>query len=197
MKVVGVTGGFGTGKTYVASLLQELGARVVDADAIAHSVLARNQDVRKRIAAHFGERVLGPTGRVDRRKLAGVVFADRTKLKTLNRIVHPAVTREMRRMVGSGKGDGMIVVDAPLLIEARLGGIVDTLVVVTASRKRQIERCVRKFGITAGEVGRRIGSQMPLAKKKRIADFVIDNDGRKSKTREQVRKLWSAISRKM
>lgn len=194
MKVIGLTGSFGTGKTFVASIFKELGGRVLDADKIAHHFLARRSPAYRRIVAEFGDAILNSRGDIDHRALAGIVFKDRAKLKKLNAIIHPEVIRAIKRDIARYKNK-VVVVDAPLLVEAKLTGIVDLLVVVTCSRKRQVERCKRKFGMTKGDINRRIRSQMPLKKKAAMADYIVNNDGAKAETRRQVAAIWRKVWR--
>lgn len=193
MTIIGLTGGFATGKSFVASVFASCGARVIDADRIAHRLVRRGTPLYRRILREFGRDILTRGGAIDRRKLAGVVFADRRKRRRLEKIVHPAVVREIRRRIAAARPDDALVIDAPLLIEAGLAGLVDRLVVVTASRARQVERGVRKFGMTPAEARRRIAQQMPLARKARMADFVITNNGTKPETRRKARKVWCSV----
>lgn len=192
-KVIGLTGSFGTGKTFAASLFKRLGAKVIDADKVAHDLIAKGTPAYKRILETFGNDILDRRGNIDRSKLAGIVFAQKSKLKKLNSIVHPGVIKFIKdRIVRSRKGD-VIVIDAPLLVEAGLAGIVDKLVVVAASEEKQVKRCRKKFKMSKGDVLKRIVNQMSLNKKKAVADFVIDNDGTRSETGRQVRKVWEEI----
>ena len=193
MKIVGLTGSFGTGKTSVASVFKSLGAKVIDADKIARSLIEKNGPERGRIVAAFGPEILAASGRINRSKLAGAVFGNKNALARLNRIVHPGVIRRIKAIVKTSGRDAVVVIDAPLLIEAGLLNIVDKLVVVSSSKKRQIERCRKKFRIKREEVLRRISNQMSLKKKLKLADFVVKNDGTKSAMRSQVKKVWEEI----
>lgn len=195
MKVIGLTGSFGTGKTFVASIFKSLGARVIDADEIARDVVESSSSMRKALVRAFGPGILTKSGRIDRRKLAAIVFADKKAVARLNRIVHPEVIRRIKGMVKTAGRNAVVVIDAPLLVEAGLLNIVDKLVVVSSSKKRQIERCRKKFRITQNEVLKRIASQMPLKKKAKLADFVVKNDGTKASTRRQVEKVWEDVWR--
>jgi dephospho-CoA kinase len=190
MTVLGLTGSFGTGKSFVASVFRSLGAKVLDADAIAHECLRKGRPAYRKVVRAFGTSVLGAGGAIARPKLARLVFGDRRKLARLERIVHPEVIGVLKRHIRKAGRTGVIVIDAPLLVEAKATRLVDRLVVVTCSQERQIERCGRKFRIGRQEVLKRIGRQIPLKKKVRMADFVIDNNGPKSRTTRQVKKLW-------
>ncbi|MBN2453199.1 MAG: dephospho-CoA kinase [Candidatus Omnitrophica bacterium] len=192
--VIGLTGSFGTGKTFVASVFRSLGAVVIDADRIAHDTIRRGGPAYGRIVSSFGPGVLGRRREIERRKLAARVFGDRRALSRLNRIVHPEVIRIMKSKIRTAPRGAVVVVDAPLLIEADLLNIADKLVVVKCSQKRQIERCSKKFRIRKREVLRRIRAQIPLKKKLKMADFVVPNDSTKARTRREVRKVWEEIA---
>lgn len=193
MKIIGLTGSFGTGKTFVASIFRTLGARVIDADMITHGLLKKGTGVYRDIVKAFGKPILSRGGDIDRHRLAAVVFADKKKRALLERIVHPRVISSIIARTCKAKFGDVVVIDAPLLIEADLGRIVDELVVVKASRKRQIERAMKKSGMGRRDAQRRIDSQIPLNRKIEMADFVIDNDGTMSETRKITRKVWREI----
>jgi len=190
MMIIGLTGSFGTGKSYVASVFKELGAKVIDADVLARKALLKNSGTYKKIITAFGKGILDKSGEIDRRVLAGIVFNERRKLKKLNRIVHPEVIRKIKKAIGENTEKRVIIIDAPLLIEADLAKDVDKLIVVTSSKAKQIERCMKKFRISRGEILKRINSQIPLKTKIKKADFVIDNNGAKSRTKEESMKIW-------
>jgi len=190
MKILGVTGSFGTGKTFVASLFRRLGARVIDADVIAHSVIGKGSPSYRRIVKVFGRGILLADGRINRKKLGRIVFSDSRLIKTLNAITHPAVIKIIKERINKYKDDAVIIIDAPLLVEAKLSGAVDALIVVKCSREKQIERCRKKFGIEKEEILKRIRKQIPIRRKIKMADYLIDNSGRRSETAKQVKKVW-------
>lgn len=192
MKVIGVTGSFGTGKTFVSSIFRNLGANVIDADKISRGTLKRGSAVYRKIIKTFGVGVL-TRGNIDRKKLAGIVFKSRGALDRLNKIIHPEVIRMIKGYIKKARPDSLVVIDAPLLIEAKALGLVDKLVVVTASTETQIERAAKKFGLEKSEVVLRIKKQMPIKEKVRLADFVVDNDGPRAATREQVKEIWGRL----
>jgi len=194
MVIVGLTGGFGTGKTFTASVFRSLGAMVIDADRIAHAALKKGSGTHKKIIDLFGRGILNSKGAIDRRRLAGIVFKDKSALTRLNAVIHPYVIKRIKEDIRAAK-DGCIVIDAPLLIEAGLTDLVDKVVVVKASRENQILRCLKRSGLGRKECLERIGSQMPLKKKIALADYVVDNDGTKSRTRRDVIKIWREIWR--
>ena len=188
--VIGITGSFGTGKSFVASVFRSLGAKVVDADRMAHEVIRKGTPEYRRIVKGFGKNILTGRGEIDREKLGEVVFSDVALLRKLTGIVHPEVIRKIRRSVEAAGKKDIVVIDAPLLIEANLSKLIDKLVVVKCSKRRQIERCQEKFCLQKKEILRRIRNQMPLSKKLKMADIVIDNSLTKAHTKKQVRKVW-------
>ena len=193
MKIIGLTGSFGTGKTFAASVFGKLGAKILDADRIAHEVIRKGTPAYKKIVALFGGGILDKNGRIDRKKIAGIVFEDKGNIERLNRITHPAVIKIIKEKIGKCRAVDIVVIDAPLLIEANLTGIVDKLVVVKTSQSKQIERCISKFCMDKKGVLKRIGKQMSLKEKVKLADFVIDNNGTKFETVIQVKKIWEEI----
>ncbi len=193
-KIIGLTGSFGTGKTLVASEFRSLGARVLDADKIAHDVIRAGTGAYRKIVTVFGPGILGKGRAISRKKLAAVVFADKKKLGLLNGIIHPEVIAEIKEGIRKFSRRGVVVIDAPLLVEAGLVGLVDILVVVRCSRKRQIERCMDKFNMEKNDVLKRIRGQVSLGKKVAMADFVINNDKSKNETLKQVRAIWREIT---
>ncbi|MDD3905391.1 MAG: dephospho-CoA kinase [Candidatus Omnitrophica bacterium] len=191
--IIGITGSFGTGKTFVASVFGSLGASVIDADRIAHAVIQKKSREYIRIVKLFGKDILNRKGEIDRKRLGDKVFTHPALLKKLNKIVHPRIIKEIKCSIRRAKKSnrkGVVVIDAPLLIEAGLDRLTDKLVVVKCSKRRQVERCREKFCIQKKEIARRISSQMTLKKKLKMADLVIDNSGTKFRTREQVRRVW-------
>ena len=190
MKIIGLTGSFGTGKTFVASIFRELGAKVIDADRIAHKVIRKGSPAYKRIVKVFGKVILGKEGEIKRSELGHIVFSNKASLRKLSDIVHPYVIKEIKRSIRSAGKTDVVVVDAPLLLEARLNGLVDKLVVVKCQKRRQIERCQEKFRLQKEEILKRIASQIPIKKKMEMADLVIENSRSKSVTRKQVLEAW-------
>lgn len=193
MQIIGLTGGFGTGKSYVAGIFRGLGAKVIDADALAHDAIKKGGTAYNKVAALFGPVVLTAGGEIDRRKLGRIVFDDKKALKRLDRIVHPEVIREMMSRIRKASRGDVVVIDAPLLVETGLADMVDTLVVVTCPKDEQIRRCMRKFGLNKEEIFERMKNQIPLARKIKMADHVVDNSGPKAETRKTVNKIWRQI----
>ena len=191
-KLIGLTGGFSTGKSTVARILRSYGDRVIDADRISHGLLKPGSKIYKKVIRLFGKRIVTERGNIDRRKLSGIVFGDKRKLSRFNKIMHPEILQRIQEAV-KGAGSGIVVVDAPLLMETGLNKSVDLVVVVKASKKNQLERARKRTGLSRPQIIARIRAQMPLKEKLRNADFVIDNNGTVSDTRKQValiRRLW-------
>jgi len=187
--VIGVTGTYASGKSTVADMLVEKGALKIDADAIGHEVLMR-EEVKDRIVAIWGEGVLRD-GLVDRKALAEKVFSSRNDLKKLCEITHPRIIEEIEQRINDAES-GVIVLDAPLLLEAGLRHLVDRVVVVRTSAAKCAERAVCR-GADMQRIRNIIDSQMPAEKKEELADHIIDNNGDMEKTKEGVDKLWQGI----
>lgn len=193
--IIGVTGGFRSGKSTAAGMFERLGAVVIDADKIAHDIILPGKGVYKKIISLFGRDILNKNKTIDRKRLGRAVFNNRKKLSLLNSVIHPEVIKRIRETLNKKRScGGVFVIDAPLLIEAGLLDMIDRLVVVTIKRKIQIKR-LKDTGLTRLDVIKRIRSQMPLSKKRRLADFIIDNNGSLNSTRKEVEKIWKEIER--
>ena len=198
MFIIGVTGSLKTGKSTVAGMLARLGAKIIDADRLAHQEILSKGQCFKTIVRAFGKNII-VKGEIDRRKLAQIVFSDTKKLAKLENILHPVVIREIKKQIQAlrrKKSHQIVVLDVPLLFEAGLDKLVDLTIVVTASRKTQIQRAIKKLHLSKQEALRRIKAQMPLKEKLRWADCVINNDGNLNKTRKKVTLLWQNIQSK-
>lgn len=196
MKLVGLTGGVASGKSTVAKMLQRCGAVVIDADALARQAVEPGRPAWREIVKTFGKRILSSDRSIDRKALAAVVFSDRSKLRRLNAIVHPRVAREQRRRlraIARKNPCAIVVYDVPLLFEAGLAHTVDAVVVVTADRTTQIARLRARNGLSKSEAIRRVRSQLPLAKKAELADYVLDGTKPRSRLRADVRRLYRKL----
>ena len=189
-KVVGITGAYASGKSTVAALFEEKGAFRIDADEIARVLLSEDQDIRARVKFYFGEKILS-SGEIDREKLAREIFSDREKNKRLCRLMHPAVIRIIKDRI-SKSPSGIVVVDAPLLIEAGAHKFVDVIVVVDAAFDVRLERAAGR-GMTEEEVRLIDANQLSFEEKAENADFIIDNNGDIDKTKEGVEKVWADL----
>jgi len=196
MYSIGLTGSFGSGKTTVAKMFESLGARVLNADKIAHKLIAKNGRCHKRVVKAFGKEIL-TRGVIDRNKLAGVVFNDFRKKKKLEQIIHPEVIKELKARLAQYKKNKRVkiaVIDVPLLFESGLDRVVDATLVVKANREKQISRNIKRRGLTRAEILKRIKGQLSVKKKIRLADFVVDNRGDSKKTRRQVKEIWTLLN---
>jgi dephospho-CoA kinase len=187
VKVLGLTGGIGSGKSMVASMFAQLGADVIDADQLAREVVEPGQAALEEIARAFGRDMLMPDGRLDRGKLARIIFADPVARARLNAITHPRIQERMAtEMARRGSRPGVLVVDIPLLYENDRAGTVEAVVVVWVDARTQLRRLIERDGLSEEEARQRIAAQMPLDEKRARADVVIDNSGSRANTRRQV-----------
>ncbi|MBK9128394.1 MAG: dephospho-CoA kinase [Phycisphaerales bacterium] len=176
--VIGLTGAIGSGKSRVAAALAELGCLVIDSDKLGHEV-TEQPDVIRELTAWWGPDILRPDGRLDRRKIAQIVFADRAEKSRLEALVHPLIAERRRAMIAgvdTHSAIKAIVLDSPLLLESNLACECDAVVFVHASDQQRLRR-VRERGWDAQELARRERWQLPVREKRARADFVIDNDG--------------------
>jgi dephospho-CoA kinase len=201
-RVVGLTGGIGTGKSTVSAMLEALGAVVIDSDRIVHELQAPGAPMLREIAAAFGEDVIRPDGSLDRAAVGARVFRDEDARRKLNAIVHPAVGRETARALADARARGvpLVVLDIPLLFETRLHGTasranlgVEAVVVVYAPPELQIQRQIERNGYGREEAERRVAAQVPIDEKRAQADHVIDNSGSLEETRRQVEALYARL----
>jgi len=191
MKVLGLTGGIGSGKSMVASMFAQLGADVIDADRLARDVVEPGQPALQEIASAFGRDILLPDGRLDRGKLGRIIFADPVARVTLNAITHPRIRERMDAEIAARQsGPGVLIVDIPLLYENERTGSVETVIVVWVDTQTQLRRLVERNGLSEHEARQRIAAQMPLDEKRARADVVIDNSGSPENTRRQVDAIY-------
>ena len=205
MLKVGLTGGIAAGKSIVGEMFVALGARLVQADRIAHSLMQPGEAVYNEVVRHFGREILNRDGSVNREKLAEAAFGPAnaaggklaSRIEELNRIVHPVVIRSQdawMREMGRQDPHAVAIVEAALILEAGAGEHFDRLVVVTCNEEQRVARFAarQKIDLEAArkEVVRRMAAQLPDEEKIKAADYVIDNSGSIENTREQVRDVW-------
>lgn len=190
MKWVGLTGGLGTGKTTVASIIRKQGYPVFDADEVARHVVRAGSPGLKSVVDQFGPQFLNSAGELDRQKMADFVFSDPEKLKKLEALIHPLVQAEVSKLKSEAEKSGIDLAfyDVPLLFEKKLSGF-DAVVVVTASLETQKLRLKNRNNWTDQEIEKRIKSQVALSEKIAGADFVINNDGALENLAKNVLKL--------
>lgn len=176
VRLLGITGGVGSGKSTLMRLLGRAGVPGIDSDAIVHRLLGRGTQVYAEVVAQFGEDILGESGRIDRRRLGRKVFASKASRRRLERIIHPAVfaeiAREVRRL-GAG-GCKLAAVEIPLLFETGAERGMDKTVVAYAPKSVQLERVMRRDNLSRADTLRRIESQIPIGEKRRRADAIFD-----------------------
>ena len=192
MLVIGLTGGIGTGKSEVSKLLNALGAKVIDADNVAHETYKYGKDGWCAIVATFGKDVLSKDGEVDRGKLADLVFNNLQALTTLNEIVHP-ITRSAveERLDGFRRGgEPVVVVEAPLLIEAGWAPLFDEIWVTMASDDQVVARVAERSRLDSVAIRARISSQMSQDERRGYAHVIIDNNGTLDDLDQRVNEFW-------
>ncbi|MEW5981617.1 MAG: dephospho-CoA kinase [Acidobacteriota bacterium] len=195
MLTVALTGGIGTGKSVALTRFRELGAPVIEADAIAHEVLAPGTPGAEAVRRRFGPGVMHADGSVDRRKLARVVFADEAARQDLEAIVHPDVRRRLAEWVAARARAGarLAIVEIPLLFEIGREAEFDAIVVTACDEAEQIRRVMARDGLTEADVRRRLSAQWPLDEKVKRAHFVIPTHGRREDTLSRVDAVWGEL----
>lgn len=195
VRIVGLTGGIGSGKSTVAAMLRDRGAVIIDADALAKEVVAPGSPGLAEVLACFGEALRLPDGTLDRKALGARVFQDPAALLELNRIIHPRVALGFQAQAEAAreKGAKVCVYDVPLLYENRLDQGLPEVIVVSVSPSVQRARVAARDGLPAEQIEQRIQAQWPLADKVKRATWVIDNDGDRAKTQAQVDRLWAEL----
>jgi len=191
LRIIGLTGGIGTGKSTVARFLAGLGARVIDVDRVGHRVLARNHRVRQRLVETFGEDILHGN-MIDRSRLGRLVFADKRARKRLNGIIHPVMFEAVKRRVEKYRREGaeVVVLDAPLLLEAGWDRFVDEVWVTVASPETVNQRAKKRSGLSGAEVRARVRAQIPREEQAERGHVVIDTDCPLEELKEKVESLW-------
>lgn len=201
--LLGLSGGIGSGKSTVSSLFQELGAVIIDADAIVHELQAPGTPLLAKLVEAFGPNVLTPDGALDRKALGAIVFDDPAARAELGRLVHPPVAETMaqRSEAARAAGSELIVLDIPLLFEGRAAGTgnaarmgYDSTLLVWVPVEVQIERTIARDACSRDEAQARIDAQLPIDEKRALADRVIDNSGTHEQTRTQVESVYAELT---
>ena len=194
--LVGLTGGIATGKSTVSEMFRRLGGVIIDADLLAREVVEPGEPALAEIVAEFGPGVVGPDGRLDRKALGAIVFADPERRRRLETFTHPRIRERFAarlEALGAEGFRGLVFFDAAVLIESGNYRNMDRLVVVVTDEATQIERLMARDGIGRDEALRKIRSQMPLAEKAKLADHVIDNSGDRAATEARAREVYAAL----
>jgi dephospho-CoA kinase len=198
MLKVGLTGGIACGKSFVGEALAGYGCLLIQADEIGHAVMAPGGEAYQPVVQEFGREILTADGAIDRPALAARVFAHPERLARLNALVHPAVFRlenESIAAFGAAHPDGIAVVEAAILIETGSYSRFDKLILVTCTTEQQVERALRREGALESDIRARISRQMPLDRKRKYADFVIDTSREKEDTLRQTRAVYDVLRR--
>ena len=193
--LVGLTGGLASGKSTVSEALRRLGCVVIDADVLAREVVEPGEPALADVVTEFGREVLGPDGVLDRKRLGTLVFGDPDKRRRLEAITHPRIRARFARRLEELTGqdfDGIVVFDAAVMIESGGYRDMDRLIVVVTDAETQHVRALQRDG-NREDVERRIASQMPLADKARLADYVVDNSGDRAATLAEVQRVHRAL----
>ena len=197
-KVLGVTGGIGTGKSTVTKMFADLGAETMSADEIAREVLKKGNPAYAEVVNAFGDAVLSEDGDIDRSKLAAIIFADFNKRRALEEIMHPPIIARMRERAESFRkdppaADAVLVLEIPLLIECGLNELVDEVLLVAAEQETQLSRLTSSRAMSREDALARIKAQMPLSQKLHRADRVIWNDGTLDVLKRRIEEVWAEI----
>jgi dephospho-CoA kinase len=194
-KVIGLTGGMGSGKSTVSQLLAEFGAVIVDADKVGHEAYQPNTKTWRDLVAAFGRQIVAQDGSIDRKKLGAIVFGSPEQLEHLNHIVHPRMFEMMKERIEQYRQQSVkvVVLDAAILFEANWTPLVDEIWVVIASESLVITRAKARTGLPEEQIRSRLNSQMPVEEKVKKANVVIQNDGTFEDLQVQVRKLWGKL----
>jgi dephospho-CoA kinase len=195
MRVIGLTGGIASGKSTAARTLAELGARIVDADAVAREIVAPGQPALAEIVRTFGREMLLPDGTLDRKRLGAVIFAQADKRCALNAITHPRIAVETQARLGRLRDEGVPVAiyEAALLVENGVHEALDGLIVVACAEATQLARLIARDGYTEADARVRITAQAPMADKIAAATWVVDTSGPLADTKKQLARIWEEI----
>jgi dephospho-CoA kinase len=193
MKIIGLTGGIGTGKSTVSRFLIEMGAVVINTDEVAHEALQSDIELQQEIAADFGDQILTAEGRIDRKRLGEIVFTNPYALARLNRIMHPRLYETIQAQLENYRQQQaeVIILEVPLLIEAGWTSLVDEVWITVAPEATVLKRLQRQVGLSAKQALVRIRSQMPTQERIKHADVVIDTDCRLDELKARAAQLWS------
>lgn len=190
--IIGLTGSIGTGKTTAASIFKKFGAAIIDADEIARGIVKPQMPAWQEIINAFGEKVQSPDLTINRKYLGELIFNDTVSRERLNQITHPLIKEEIHKQIQE-QNNKIVIIDAPLLIEAGVHSIVDKIIVVIASRDTQIKRLKLRNFLSDLQIEARLDSQLPLENKIEKADYIIDNNGNILETTKQIKRIWEEL----
>ncbi len=193
MKIIGITGGIGAGKSIVSAEFEKLGAKVIDADNISRRVTAKNGQGYQEVVDYFGENILLENGEINRKALAKIVFSDKNKLNTLNKITHKHIFAEMKAEINNSKED-VIVLDVPLLFSDDFKILCDIKIAILADEDVRIKRVMKRDGLSEAEIRARIQNQMTNEEYERLADICIWNNDL-AETKKQIKEIFESVRR--
>jgi dephospho-CoA kinase len=197
MKIIGLTGGIATGKSAVASMLHELGAKIIDADELAREIAQPGREAWQEIVDAFGPEILRDDRSIDRDRLRKIIFNDEKARKRLESITHLRIRALAREEMEKLAAEGAVIVvyEAPLLFENQVHLWLRPVILVACSAATQRRRLRDRDRLSEEEIEQHLKAQMPLEEKRRLADFVIENDGDLDDLRRQVRQVWEKLVR--
>ena len=198
MASFGLTGGIASGKTTVAAMLSALGAKVIDADEIAHQLLLSGSPVFEKVLRRFGRDIVGASGEIERSRLGERVFASPADIAALNAIIHPAIMERRQELLAAYHAQdpaAVVISDAALIYEAHIESHFLRIIVAWCRADLQLQRLLAKAGLSQEQAARRIRAQMPADEKRRRADYLIDTSGSLEDTRHQVAALYPELRR--
>jgi len=195
MKVIGLTGGIGSGKSTVSQFLAELGAVILNADEVGHEALKPDTEIWRQVVAAFGRQILTPDGNIDRKKLGNIVFSNAESLSRLNQIMHPRMYDMVKAQLEEYRRQGtrVVVLEAPLLLEAGWTPLVDEVWVTTAPEATVLKRLEERTGLSQAESLTRLRSQLPSEERVRQADVVINTDCDPDELKSKVKELGQRL----
>ena len=195
MRVIGLTGGIATGKSTVAAMLRELGAGVVDADELAREIVRPGREAWQDIVDAFGSAILREDQTIDREKLRKTIFQDEEARKRLESVTHPRIRALAQEDIQklAARGAEIIIYDVPLLFENQMHMWLRPVMLVACDSAVQKRRLQERDGLTAGEIEQHLRAQMPLDEKRKLADFVIENNSDLLELKKQVLEIWKEI----
>ena len=195
MKVIGLTGGIGSGKSTVSQFLAELGATIIDADKIGHETFKPETEAWREVVAAFDQQIVAANGTIDRKKLGTIVFSNSEARARLNQIMHPRIYEMVKVQLAEYQRQGVsvVVLEAPLLVEAGWTSLVDEVWVTTASEDTVLKRLRERTGLSEVESQTRIRAQLPTEKRIKEADVVIDTDCNLDELKAKIGELWRGL----
>jgi dephospho-CoA kinase len=189
--IIGITGGIASGKSFVADILKECGASIIDADKVYSRLILPGMPLYTSLLNRWGPQILLPNGQLDRKRLGQIVFSKEKEREELNSLTHPLIIEALHKEMAESRSEAVLV--APLLLEAGERDLVDILWLVALDDETQVERLMKRDSLTREDAMRRVASQMPFSEKLKYADKVIDNNGPPERTREEVTRLWREV----